>query len=295
MLKFRSSRPTPSPGGAADDRDARRRRAPTHRAPLPHRPGPVGRRRGRSGTQSPVPGLPPALGVRQGSSRNPRRRRHVVGGAPARRGPWAHLRAAPVALAGQPRRPPRARSQPGRLLAARARHHRPPPVHPYRAPAVIPVPRWAAPEPTALDPRAVRVLDGATGGERTISVTHPSGWAGPACDEASPTRRAAALADYAVHLAGRQDLIERARIELAGHALACACAPGGPCHRDILLDVAQPPADPYRGGHGLAVTLPRPWGSLIVLPETLSGATIHTRSWCTDYRGALCGIGSRRL
>jgi hypothetical protein len=152
---------------------------------------------------------------------------------------------------------------------------------------VIPAPRWAAPEPTALDPRAVHVPDGATGDERIISVTHPSRWAGPACDEASPTRRAGALADYAVHLAGRPDLIERARTELAGHDLACACAPGVPCHRDILLDVAQPPADPYRGGHGLAVTLPRPWASLLVLPETLSGAMIHTRSWCTDYRGYL--------
>ena len=165
----------------------------------------------------------------------------------------------------------------------------------HRASAVIPAPRWAAPEPTALDPRAVHVPDGATGDERIISVTHPSRWAGPACDEASPTRRAAALADYAVHLAGRPDLIERARTELAGHDLACACAPGVPCHRDILLDVAQPPADPYRGGHGLAVTLPRPWASLIVLPETMSGTMIHTRSWCTDYRGALCVIASRRI
>ena len=108
-------------------------------------------------------------------------------------------------------------------------------------------------------------------------------------------RRAAALADYAVRLAGRPDLIERARTELAGHDLGCTCAPGVPCHRDILLDVAQPPADPYRGGHGLAVTLPRPWASLVVLPETLSGAMIHARSWCTDYRGALCIVASRRL
>ncbi len=160
---------------------------------------------------------------------------------------------------------------------------------------MIPAPRWAAAEPTALDPRAVQALDGATGDGRTISVAHPSRWAGPACEAASQAQRAGALADYAVRLASRPDLIEGAGTELAGYDLACRCAPGVPCHRDILLDIAQPPADPYRGGHGLAVTLPRPWASLIVVPETLSGGMIHTRSWCTDYRGALCVIASRRL
>jgi hypothetical protein len=160
---------------------------------------------------------------------------------------------------------------------------------------MIPAPRFVATEPTDLDPRAVQVLDGPGCDERTIVVTRPGDWAGPACGEAAPTRRAAALADYAVHLAGRPDLIALARTELAGHDLGCACAPGVPCHRDILLDVAQPPADPYRGGHGLAVTLARPWASLVVLPEMLSRRMIHTRSWCTDYRGALCVLASRRL
>ena len=58
-----------------------------------------------------------ALAVRQGGRRNPRRRRHVVRGAPARRGAWAHLRVAPAPLAGQPWRLPRARWQLGHPLA----------------------------------------------------------------------------------------------------------------------------------------------------------------------------------
>ena len=165
----------------------------------------------------------------------------------------------------------------------------------HRASAVIPAPRWAACEPTALDPRAVQVLEGTRGDEFTIPVNGPSVWAGPACGETTLTRRAAALADYAVRLAGRPDLIARARTELAGHDLGCTCASGAPCHRDILLDVARPPADPYRGGHGLAVTLPRPSASLVVLPDALSGRMVHTRTWCTDYRGALCVLASRRL
>ena len=98
-----------------------------------------------------------------------------------------------------------------------------------------------------------------------------------------------------MQLAGRPDLIAQARTELADHNLGCPCAPGVPCHRDILLDVAQPPADPYRGGHALAVTLARPWASLVLLPETLPRRIIHTRTWCTDYRGALCVLASQRL
>jgi hypothetical protein len=122
-----------------------------------------------------------------------------------------------------------------------------------------------------------------------------SRWAGATCHATHPTQRAAALADYAVHLAGRPDQIARARTELAGHDLACPCPTHLPCHRDILLDIAEPLADPARAVHGLAITLARPWASLVLLPEALSPTVVHTRSWCTDYRGALCVIGARRL
>ena len=156
--------------------------------------------------------------------------------------------------------------------------------------------RWVPPEPTPLDPRAVRLGTTDTLARQPISVANPSRWASAACQPSTPQQRAGALAEYAVHLAGRPDLIELARTELAGANLACPCAPDLRCHRDILLDFAQPPADPYRpGGHALAVTLPRPWASLVLLPDALAPNVVHTRSWCTDYRGALCVIASRRL
>jgi hypothetical protein len=103
------------------------------------------------------------------------------------------------------------------------------------------------------------------------------------------------LAEYAVRLAGRPDLLEAARQELAGRNLGCGCAPELLCHRSILIDLAQPPADPYLGGHALAVTVARPWASLILLPQALSPTVVHTRNWCTDHRGVLCVIASHTL
>jgi hypothetical protein len=129
----------------------------------------------------------------------------------------------------------------------------------------------------------------------TAWVGPASRWAGAACHATHPAQRAAALADYAVQLACRPDRIARARTELAGHDLACPCSTHVPCHRDVLLDIAEPPAEPARAVHGLAITLTRPWASLVLLPEALSPTVVHTRSWCTDYRGALCVIGARRL
>jgi hypothetical protein len=164
----------------------------------------------------------------------------------------------------------------------------------FRSDALIPA-RWAASEPTPLDPRAVQLASGADADAHTAWVGPASHWAGAACHATNPMQRAAAVADYAVQLAGRPDLIMAARAELAGQDLACPCAADAPCHRDVLLDVAEPLAGPARAGHGLAITLARPWASLVLLPEALSPNVVHTRSWCTDYRGALCVIGARRL
>ena len=155
--------------------------------------------------------------------------------------------------------------------------------------------RWAASEPTPLDPRAVQLPSASRADAHTAWVGPASHWAAATCHAIRPTQRAAALADYAVQLAGRPDRIARARTELAGHDLACPCATHVPCHRDVLLDITEPRADPARAGHGLAITLARPWASLVLLPEALSPTVVHTRSWCTDYRGALCVIGARRL
>ncbi len=37
--------------------------------------------------------------------------------------------------------------------------------------------------------------------------------------------------------------VDDIRRELAGHDLACWCAPGKPCHADVLLELANPEAD----------------------------------------------------
>ena len=72
-----------------------------------------------------------------------------------------------------------------------------------------------------------------------------------------------------------------------GKDLACHCPDDRPCHRDVLIDLAQPGDDPYAGGHALGITVARPWASLTLLPEQLSPIMIHHRSWETDYRGYL--------
>jgi hypothetical protein len=160
----------------------------------------------------------------------------------------------------------------------------------YPAPA-----RWAVSEPTPLDPRSLQLGDGGGGRADPVSVAESSGWASGACAAPNAQRRSAILADYAVRVAGRPDLLARARAELAGHDLACECPAGLPCHRDILIDFAQPPAGPLAaGGHALAVTAPRPWASLTLLPQSLADNVIHNRSWSTDYRGVLCILAGRR-
>lgn len=50
---------------------------------------------------------------------------------------------------------------------------------------------------------------------------------------------ALAVDRYRAYLADeRPDLIERARVELAGRDLLCPCHPGAVCHGDVLLDAA---------------------------------------------------------
>ena len=80
-----------------------------------------------------------------------------------------------------------------------------------------------------------------------------------------------------------------------GKDLACHCPDDRPCHRDVLIDLAQPADDPYAGGHALGITVARPWASLTLLPEQLSPIMIHHRSWETDYRGVLCIMAGHRL
>jgi hypothetical protein len=156
--------------------------------------------------------------------------------------------------------------------------------------------RWAAPQPTPLDPQPAQLRRGHRSRPHTITVADPSAWASSACTATTEDQRGAAIADYAVRIAGRPDLLAQARAGLAGKDLGCYCPTGLPCHRDVLIDIAQPAEDPYApGGHTLGVTVARPWASLTLLPDALCPTTIHHRSWCTDYRGVLCIMGSHRL
>ncbi|MEU7771248.1 DUF4326 domain-containing protein [Micromonospora taraxaci] len=60
--------------------------------------------------------------------------------------------------------------------------------------------------------------------------------------------RGAAVQAYRRHVAEHYDLAERARAELAGRDLACWCPLDQPCHADVLLELANAPAEtvPYR-------------------------------------------------
>ncbi|WP_158220768.1 DUF4326 domain-containing protein [Mycobacterium lehmannii] len=130
----------------------------------------------------------------------------------------------------------------------------------------------------------------------TVDVAEPNTWASPACAAANLEHRAGAIAEYAVRLASRPDLLALACAQCAGKDVGCYCPAELPCHRDVLVDFAHRCDNPHStDGHALAVTVARPWASLTLLPEQLSPTLIHHRSWSTDYRGALCIIGAQRL
>jgi hypothetical protein len=58
--------------------------------------------------------------------------------------------------------------------------------------------------------------------------------------------REGALTLYSQYLDDRPELVERARAELAGRAVACWCKPADRCHGDELQDrIAEPPAVPH--------------------------------------------------
>ncbi len=82
-----------------------------------------------------------------------------------------------------------------------------------------------------------------------------------------------------------------------GRDLSCSCPLDHlPCHRDVLLDVANPPANPFSdGGRAMALTLRRPWASLMLIPAELGGKTVENRSWATDYRGPVMLYAGTRV
>lgn len=86
----------------------------------------------------------------------------------------------------------------------------------------------------------------------TVSVSRPGRWANRyriGDEDPNPLRperqmdaaRVVSLYRTWIETAIKNDpsVLERIREELAGKDLACWCAPGAPCHADVLLDIAN--------------------------------------------------------
>ena len=152
--------------------------------------------------------------------------------------------------------------------------------------------RFEPAQPTPLDPGPVRQRAGVPPPPHAVWVGSGSKWAGRPVNG----RWAAAVVEYSVWIAGRADLLAAARAELAGYDLVCECPLEMPCHRDVLLDIANPPADPYAaGGRAIGLTVRRPWASMLLMPLAAGGTGIHASSWSTDYRGPVCIYGGSRI
>ncbi len=116
---------------------------------------------------------------------------------------------------------------------------------------------------------------------------------GPHADRVT---RLGALTNYAVWIAGRQEQLA-AIGNLTGRDLSCRCPiDDEACHRNVLLDLANPPQTPYvSGGRAMALTLRRPWASLLLTPHALGGKNIENRTWTTDYRGPVLIFAGTRI
>lgn len=157
--------------------------------------------------------------------------------------------------------------------------------------------RWSTTVLTDLDPEPIEQLPGRVLPGHTTSVADDARWDCPGHHTDDPITRAAAVAEYAVRVAGRADLLHAAGTELAGLNLACTCPlDSGPCHRDVLLDIANAPANPVTaGGRAVGLTLRRPWASMLLVPKLLGGRHVDTRTWSTDYRGPVVVIAGARI
>lgn len=157
--------------------------------------------------------------------------------------------------------------------------------------------RWDPVQITDLDPHPVQQQRGRALPAHTRSVARPTRWGNPIRAAASRDARAAAVAEYAVWLAGRAELLAAAA-ELTGFNLACYCPLDQPCHRDVLLDIANPPTKPNQftaDGRAMGLTLRRPWASLLLVPKALGGKNVENRSWSADYRGPIAILAGSRI
>ena len=74
----------------------------------------------------------------------------------------------------------------------------------------------------------------------TVVVSRPSRWGNPfAAQDADDRARVVALYRAFIRRPGNAGLRKTARRELRGKNLACWCPLDGPCHADVLLEVAN--------------------------------------------------------
>lgn len=132
----------------------------------------------------------------------------------------------------------------------------------------------------------------------TIDVCGHRRWRNHFLPEAgaiTPIQPSAAVVDYAIWLAARPELIA-ARGELQGRDLSCTCPLDQPCHRDVLLDLADTAVRTgQRYGRAIGLTVRRPWASLLLVPDALGGKNIENRTWSTKYRGPVMLIAGTRI
>lgn len=77
--------------------------------------------------------------------------------------------------------------------------------------------------------------------DNTVYVGRPTQWGNPFAVARNGHAGAHARYDRWIHTEAEMQtaLRRRAQIELAGKNLACWCAPGLPCHADVLLEIAN--------------------------------------------------------
>lgn len=151
--------------------------------------------------------------------------------------------------------------------------------------------------PAEADPHPRVHREGRPVPHGAVSVAPGTAFANPFDDPAmSAEQRIGSTVRYAVTLAGRPHSLGDIAA-LRGRDMSCTCSLGDPgCHRGVLLDLANPPQSLYAAtGRAMGLTLRRPWASLLLVPETLSGKTIENRTWSTDYRGPVLIYGGTRI
>ncbi|RDI48247.1 DUF4326 domain-containing protein [Nocardia mexicana] len=84
-----------------------------------------------------------------------------------------------------------------------------------------------------------------------VVVAEPSRWANPFRAGAHPGATREAVTEQFRTWLVRSDDVEAVSMrtalhELRGRDLACWCAPGDPCHGDVLLELANPGRSPNR-------------------------------------------------